>query len=265
MTDTEWTEVRDLLPVPAWMGHRGGRPEGYCHREILDAIRYAVDNGGKWAALPVDYPPYKRVHAFFTRWRDHGLIAEIHDRLRDRVRVGEGRDPRPTAAVIDSQSVKAAATVHSPTRGFDGGKLINGRRRHLIVDTLGLALIVAVTPANAGERVTAATMLPRLTERSHRIRRLWADSGYTGDLVSWAKRDLDVSVDIVRRTDDLSGFQVVPRRWVVERTFSWLMRSRRPVRDYERRPDSSEAMILWSMTMLMSKRLARRRTHENTT
>lgn len=139
MTDTEWTEVRDLLPVPAWMGHRGGRPEGYCHREILDAIRYAVDNGGKWAALPVDYPPYKRVHAFFTRWRDHGLIAEFHDRLRDRVRFGEGRDPRPTAAVIDSQSVKAAATVHSPTRGFDGGKLIKGRRRHLIVDTLGLA------------------------------------------------------------------------------------------------------------------------------
>jgi transposase len=218
---------------------------------MLDAIRYLVDNGIKWAAMPCDFPPYKRVHAFFTRWRDHGLTAEFHDRLRGRVRLAQGRTPGPTAAVTDSQSVKAAANVPGPTRGYDGNKKINGRRRHLIVDTLGLILMVVVTPADTGERVTAAAILPTLKERFRAIRKVWADSGYTGDLVTWAKQNLGLVLEIVRRTDDLAGFQVVPRRWVVERTFSWLMRSRRLARDYETRPDSAEAMILWSMTMVM--------------
>jgi transposase len=259
MTDQEWAEVRDLLPVPPWMEGRGGRPEGYCHRQMIDAIRYLVDNGIKWAAMPCDFPPFKRVHAFFTRWRDHGLTAEFHDRLRTAARLAQGRTPGPTAAVTDSQSVKAAANVPGPTRGYDGNKKINGRRRHLIVDTLGLVLMVVVTPADTGERVTAAAMLPTLKERFRAIRKVWADSGYTGDLVTWAKQNLGLVLEIVRRTDDLAGFQVVPRRWVVERTFSWLMRSRRLARDYETRPDSAEAMILWSMTMVMGKRLARRR------
>ncbi|MFG2846056.1 IS5 family transposase [Kitasatospora sp. NPDC048296] len=259
MTDAEWVAVRDLLPVPAWMGGRGGRPEGYCHRQILDAIRYLVDNGVKWAALPVDFPPYKRVHAFFTRWRDTGLLTEFHDRMRAAVRTAQGRDPEPTAAVIDSQSVKAAAGVHSATRGYDGAKKINGRKRHLVVDTLGLLLMILVTPADAGDRATAADMLPALKAKFRLLQRIWADSGYTGDLVTWAKSKLALIVEIVKRTDDLSGFRVVPRRWVAERTFGWLMRSRRLARDYETRTDSAEAVIVWSMTMVMSRRLARHR------
>jgi transposase len=258
LTDAEWAAVRGLLPTPAWMDGRGGRPEGYCHRQILDAVRYVVDNGVKWAALPKDYPPFKRVHAFFTRWRDTGLLAEFHDRLRGAVREAEGRNAEPTAAVIDSQSVKAAANVRSSSRGYDGGKKINGRKRHLVVDTIGLVLAVLVTPADAGDRATAAGMLPALTAKCRRLRKLWADSGYTGGLAAWAKERFGLAVEIVKRTDDLSGFRVVPRRWVVERTFGWLMRSRRLARDHETRPDSAEAMVLWSMTMVMSRRLARR-------
>lgn len=154
---------------------------------MLDAIRYLVDNGVKWAALPADFPPYKRVHAFFTHWRDTGLLGEFHDRMRAAVRTAQGRDPEPTSAVIDSQSVKAAASVHSSTRGYDDAKKINGRKRHLVVDTLGLLLAILVTPADAGDRATAADMLPALKAKYRRLHRIWADSGYTGDLITWAK------------------------------------------------------------------------------
>ncbi|MCX4650263.1 MULTISPECIES: IS5 family transposase [Streptomyces] len=258
MTDAEWQEIRPLLPVPAWMEGRGGRPEGYCHRVMLDAVFYVVDNGIKWRNMPVDFPAWDRVYAFWRRWRQTGLITELHDRLRGKVREGAGRDPEPTAAVIDSQSVKADAVVGADSRGYDGGKKINGRRRHLICDTIGLLLQIRVLPAHVTDRQAAADMLPALRERFPTITKLWADGGYTGVLVTWALAVLQLIVTVVRRCDDLRGFRVLPRRWVVERSFGWLLRSRRLVRDYERRCDSSEAMILWSMTMLMTRRLARR-------
>jgi transposase len=132
--------VRPLLPVPGWLRGRGGQPEAYCHRQILDAIRYLVDIGIKWRAMPADFPPWDRAYAFFRRWRDHALVKEFHDRPRSGIREREGRDAQPTADVIDSQSVKADAVVGSDSRGFDGGKLINGRKRHVVVDTLGLGL-----------------------------------------------------------------------------------------------------------------------------
>ncbi|AKZ57380.1 transposase [Streptomyces ambofaciens ATCC 23877] len=204
MSDAEWAVVRDLLPVPGWLSGRGGRPEGYCHRQMIDAVRYLVDNGIKWRAMPADFPPWPRVYAFFARWRDTGLVTELHDRLREAVRAGEGRSAEPSAGIVDSQSVKADATVTFGSRGFDAGKKINGRKRHLLTDTLGLVL------------------------------------------------------DIVRRSEDVRGFQALPRRWVVERSFAWFLRSRRLVRDYERRPDTSEAVIRWSMIALMSRRLAAR-------
>jgi transposase len=155
MTDWEWAVVRPLLPVPGWMRGRGGRPEAYCHRAILDAIRYLVDNGIKWRAMPADFPPWDRIYAFFRRWRDNALVKEFHDRLRGRVREELGRDAEPTAAVIDSQSVKADAVVGADSRGFDGGKLVNGRKRHVVVDTLGLLLGVMVTAADVGDRTAA--------------------------------------------------------------------------------------------------------------
>jgi transposase len=127
MTDAQWAAVRPLLPVPGWLQGRGGQPEAYCHRAMLDAIHYLVDNGTKWRAMPADFPPWDRVYAFFRRWRDHALVTEFHDRLRGRVREKAGGDPQPSAGAIDSQSVKADAVVGSDSRGFDGGKLINGR------------------------------------------------------------------------------------------------------------------------------------------
>ncbi|MFI9616977.1 IS5 family transposase, partial [Streptomyces sp. NPDC052023] len=152
MSDAEWAVVRDLLPVPGWLSGRGGRPEGYCHRQMIDAVRYLVDNGIKWRAMPADFPPWPRVYAFFARWRDTGLVTELHDRLREAVRAGEGRSAEPSAGVVDSQSVKADATVTFDSRGFDAGKKINGRKRHLLTDTLGLLLAVLVTPASVTDR-----------------------------------------------------------------------------------------------------------------
>ncbi|MFI1106207.1 IS5 family transposase [Streptomyces melanogenes] len=257
MTDAEWTVVRDALPVPAWLEGRGGQPEGYCHRQMLDAIRYVTDNGIKWRAMPADFPAWDGVYAYFRRWRDQGLAREFHDRLRGQVRVAEGRDTEPTAAVIDSQSVKAAASVPAATRGYDGGKKINGRRRHIITDCLGLLLVVLVTAGNVTDRQAARQLLPRLRERFQKITLVWADGGYRGRLVTWAREKLQLTLEIVKRSDDMKGFVVLPRRWVVERTLGWLMRSRRLVRDFETLPASSEAFIYFSLAMLMSRRLAR--------
>ncbi|MEV5880930.1 IS5 family transposase [Streptomyces sp. NPDC052101] len=258
MTDEEWVVVRDALPVPAWLEGRGGQPEGYCHRQILDAIFYVTDNGIKWRSLPVDYPAWDRVYAYFRRWRRAGLAREFHDRLRARTREAEGRQAEPTAAIIDSQSVKGASSVPAASRGYDGGEKINGRRRHIITDSIGLVLMVLVTAANVTDRQAARVMLPVLRTRFRKITLVWADGGYTGRLVTWAKEKLQLTLEIVKRSDDTKGFVVLPRRWCVERTLGWLMRSRRLVRDFETLPASSEAFIYFSQAMLMSRRLARR-------
>ncbi|MCX4909599.1 IS5 family transposase [Streptomyces sp. NBC_00878] len=257
MTDAEWAAVRPLLPVPGWMRGRGGRPEAYCHRAALDAIRYLVDNGIKWRAMPADFPPWDRVYAFFRRWRDHGLVKEFHDRLRAQVREKAGRDAEPTAGVVDSQSVKADAVVGSDSRGFDGGKLINGRKRHVVVDALGLLLAVMVTAADVGDRAAAQVLLHQVADAHHRLALVWADGGYTGSLVEHCLATLALVLAIVKRSDDMRGFVVLPKQWIVERLFAHLMRTRRLVRDFERRTTSAEAMVYWSMTLLMTRRLAR--------
>lgn len=258
MTDEEWAVVRDALPVPAWLEGRGGQPEGYCHRQMLDAIRYVTDNGIKWRSMPADFPAWDRVYAYFCRWWDQGLVQEFHDRLRGRLREAEGRAAEPTAAIIDSQSVKGAASVPAVSRGYDGGKKINGRRRHVITDCLGLLLVVLVTAGNVTDRQAARVLLPRLRERFRKITLVWADGGYRGRLVAWAQEKRQLTLEIVKRSDDMTGFVVLPRRWVVERTLGWLMRSRRLVRDFETLPASSEAFIYFSQAMLMSRRPARR-------
>jgi transposase len=259
MSDAEWAAVRPLLPVPGWLRGRGGQPEAYCHRTMLDAIRYLVDNGTKWRAMPADFPPWDRVYAFFRRWRDHGLVKEFHDRLRGKVREKAGRDPEPSAGVIDSQSVKADAVVGADSRGFDGGKLINGRKRHVVVDTLGLLLAVMVTAADVGDRAAAQVLLAQVAAAHHLLALVWADGGYTGSLGEYCLAALALVLVIVKRSDDMRGFVVLPKRWIVERLFAHLMRSRRLVRDFERSTSSAEAMVYWSMTMLMTRRLARPR------
>jgi transposase len=226
-------------------------------RAVLDAIRYVTRYGIEWRALPVDFPPWEAVYAFFERWSARGLPQGLVDRLRGRLRVAWGRADLPTAGSIDSQSVKAADTVGAASRGFDAGKKINGRKRHLAVDTLGLLLTVVVTAASVQDRDGAHRLLALLRERFSTISRIWADGGYAGRLVSWAHTVLALTLTIVKRSDDTTGFVVLPRRWVVERTFGWLMRYRRLVRDYERRPEHHEAMVLWATVAIMTRQLTR--------
>ncbi|WP_336114631.1 IS5 family transposase [Streptomyces sp. PTD9-10] len=207
--------------------------------------------------MPVDFPPWDRIYAFFRRWRDNALVKEFHDRLRARVRAELGRDAQPTAAVIDSQSVKADAVVGTDSRGFDGGKLINGRKRHVVVDILGLLLGVMVTAADVGDRTAAQIVLRQVANAHHRLELVWADDGYTGSLVEHCLATFALVLTIVKHSDDLRGFVVLPKRWIVERLFAHLMRSRRLVCDFERRTTSAEAMVYWSMTLLMTRRRAR--------
>ncbi|MEV7612053.1 IS5 family transposase [Streptomyces sp. NPDC089799] len=182
-------------------------------------------------------------------------LKEFHDRLRARIREREGRDAAPTAGVIDSQSVKADAG--SDSRGFDRGKLVNGRKRHVVVDTLGLLLGVMVTAADTGDRTAARVLLGQVADVHHRLELVWADGGYTGSLVAYCLTTLALVLAIVKRSDDMRGFVVLPKRWIVERFFAPLMRTRRLVRDFERRTASAEAMVYWSMTLLMTRGLAR--------
>ncbi|MFB7329693.1 IS5 family transposase [Streptomyces sp. NPDC056190] len=193
----------------------------------------------------------------FRRWRDQALVREFHDRLRAQVRERLGRDAEPTAGVIDSQSVRADAVVGADSRGFDGGKQINGRKRHVVVDTLGLLLAVMVTAADIGDRAAAQVLLARVADAHHRLALVWADGGYTGSLVEHCLAALALVLAIVKRSNDMRGFVVLPKRWIVERLFAHLMRSRRLARDFERRTTSAEAMVYWSMTMVMTRRLAR--------
>lgn len=257
ITDAQWKVLEPLLPPPGNAAGRGGRPEAHPRRRVLDAIFYLVRGGLAWAQLPREFPPYQTVYGIFTRWARLGVWQQIHDALRDRVRVHDRRNPLPTAAVIDSQSVRGADTVPGRSRGYDAGKKINGRKRHIAVDTGGLLLAVVVTIAGVQDRDAGHRLLAALAGRFSTIRLVWADGGYAGRLVAWAAKVLSLTVEIVKRTDDVTGFKVLPRRWVVERTFAWLSKFRRCVRDYETLPTHHEAMIHISMIITMSRRLAR--------
>lgn len=257
MTDAEWKITEPLLPVPACTTYWGGGRESYCRRQIVDAIRYLVDNGCKWRALPVDFPPWGVVYRYFRRFERAETTVNAVDELRRRIRVAEGRDAEPSAAVIDSQSVQGASTVGRVTRGYDAGKNINGRKRHIAVDTLGLLICVLVFAADVQDRDAGLDLLCLMRATCSKVRLIWADGGYAGKLVGVVRRRVGLAVEIVKRTDDMKGFVVLPRRWVVERTFSWIRHSRRTVRDYERLPEHSEAMVRWSAIITMTRRAAR--------
>lgn len=256
-TDAQWAAIDPLLPDPAWLSGKGGRREVHCRREIVDAIFYVADNGIKWRALPTDFPPWSTVYNYFAAWEAAGITQDVLDGLRDRVRLAEGRTAQPSAAIIDSATVRAAETVGAPSRGYDAGKKINGRKRHIAVDTLGLLLCVLVTAASMQDRDGARPLLEQLHAACRRIRLVWADGGYAGKLVDWAAQRLRLTVQIVKRSEDATGFVVLPRRWVVERTLAWIAGHRRCARDYERLPAHHEAMVRWSMIRITSRRLAK--------
>jgi transposase len=258
MSDAEWAVIEPLLPAPGWRLGRGGWPGRYCRRDIVNAIRYLTHNGPVWRAMPADLPHWRTVYHYVRAWQASGATRRMHDQLREAVRVLAGRRPEPTAAIIDSQSVKAADTVGKASRGYDAGKKIEGRKRHIATDTLGLILVIVVTAASVQDRDGARPLLWQLAAGYRTVALVWADGGYAGKLVSWAKDTLRRTVQIVRRPGNLHTFKVLPRRWVVERTFGWIMKHRRCVRDYERLPEHHETYLYWSMIHVMAARLARR-------
>ena len=257
MTEAEWAVCEPLLPAPAWLAGRGGRPATRCMRDIVDAIRYLTHNGPVWRALPADFPPAWTVYYWADKWQADGSAERMHHDLRERVRLAAGRNGQPSAAVIDSQSVKGSEMIARDRRGYDAAKKINGTKRHIAVDTLGLLLTVLVTAASVQDRDAAQPLLWNLRHAFPSIKLTWADGGYTGTPVTWAKTWLRLTLEIVKRPDDLHTFKVLPRRWVVERTLSWITRHRRTVRDYERLAAHHETYVYWSMIIVMTRRLAR--------
>ncbi|GHE98507.1 hypothetical protein GCM10018772_23670 [Streptomyces fumanus] len=240
---------------------RGGRPDKHPRREIVDALFYVLDSGCKWRALPADFPPFQTVYAFFARWSAAGIWEKVRDHLRRHVRRALHRPPHAVAAIVDSQSVKGADTVGRHSRGYNPAKRINGRTRHIAVDLRGLPLSVMVTPADVSDRDAGREVLVRLRAQHPQITIVWTGSAYAGTLVSWAKSALHLTVETVHRPRDAVGFVLLPRRWIVERSLTWIMHSRRLVRDYERLPRHPEAMITRSAIRLMLHRLTRRSPH----
>ena len=254
LTDEMWDLIRDLFEFPERRGPRIGRPRKWTYRQIVEAVLYVTVTGCQWRQLPAQYPHWNTVHRYHLGWSRDGTWEKAATRLARLERTRQGRAPDPTGAVIDARTVKGASTVCGLTRGYDAGKKIVGRKLFGVVDTIGLLICVVVVAANVSDNVGGILAMNRAATKSRGLAKLWADAGFK----TVFKSDIALNHNITTETvevKDLHTFKVQPRRWVVERTFGWLVNSRRLRIDYERDPITTEGFVWAAHTLMLLRRL----------
>lgn len=250
VNDAQWA----LIELFVEASHRGPQEVLHPRREILNAILYIKRTGAQWRYMPHDLPDWQIVYHYFAKWKKDGTWKKINDGLRRKVRQKEGREEEATAGILDSQSVKTMQEAE--TKGYDAGKKIKGRKRHLLVDTLGLLLVSWISTADVQDRDSVKEVLPAAAQQHPALKKVWVDGGYAGPRVQAVAKETGIEVEVVKRSDKAKGFVLLPKRWIGERTFGWLNRQRRLSKDYERKESSSEAFIHVGMIDLMLRRLA---------
>jgi len=245
LTDSQWQCINNIL--------HDDRKRKYELRIIWNALLYMVKTGCQWRMLPINFPKWQLVYYYFRKWESYGIIEQVHDFIHEKVRTSIGKEASPSLGLMDSQSVKTSSMTIE--KGYDGNKKINGRKRHIITDTLGFLMAIVIHDANINDREGARLLLKNAMYKYPRLRKILVDQGYTGELLEWAMNVFGWVIEVVTKVVGMSGFNVLPKRWIVERTFGWFNFQRRLAKDYELLPCCSEAMIRLSMIRIMLNKI----------